>query len=200
MSFFRNRWYDQQTGRWSQEDPIGVAGGVNLYQFNGNNPVMFTDPFGLCKDKDGKERPCIVDVSPEGKDNGTTLDGLTPEVREKLQALATAADVDLGINFTTNGTHRDKGHAAGTAVDIGYINGKDIGDNYVINAGMFELSLHVQSTAAQLGGLKYNPKTGITGNLGPAGKFNGAAGPLRINDPIVRQEHTTHIHLSYAAP
>jgi RHS repeat-associated protein len=48
LSFFRNRFYDQQSGRWTQEDPIGVAGGVNLYQFNGNNPVSNTDPFGLC--------------------------------------------------------------------------------------------------------------------------------------------------------
>ncbi|MBA3339930.1 MAG: RHS repeat-associated core domain-containing protein [Geodermatophilaceae bacterium] len=48
LSFFRNRIYDQKTGRWTQEDPIGVAGGVNLYQFNGNNPVAYTDPFGLC--------------------------------------------------------------------------------------------------------------------------------------------------------
>ena len=48
LSFFRNRWYDQSTGRWTQEDPLGVAGGINLYQFNGNNPVAYTDPFGLC--------------------------------------------------------------------------------------------------------------------------------------------------------
>jgi RHS repeat-associated protein len=48
LSFFRNRAYDQESGRWTQEDPIGVAGGLNLYQFNGNNPVTFTDPFGLC--------------------------------------------------------------------------------------------------------------------------------------------------------
>jgi RHS repeat-associated protein len=53
LSFFRNRAYDQQTGRWTQEDPIGVAGGINLYQFNGNNPVMFTDPFGLCPQPPG---------------------------------------------------------------------------------------------------------------------------------------------------
>ncbi len=128
------------------------------------------------------------------------MDGVLPEVREKLQALATAADVDLGINFTTNGTHKDKGHAAGTAVDIGYINGTDIGDNNRANPGMVELSLHVQSTAAQLGGLKYDPRTGITGNLGPAGKFNGAVGPLPINNPATRREHSTHIHLSYVAP
>lgn len=48
LSFYRNRYYDQNTGRWTQEDPIGIAGGVNLYQFAGNNPVAYTDPFGLC--------------------------------------------------------------------------------------------------------------------------------------------------------
>jgi len=47
LSFFRNRWYDQRTGRWTQEDPIGLAGGVNLYQYVGNNPASYTDPFGL---------------------------------------------------------------------------------------------------------------------------------------------------------
>lgn len=55
LSFFRNRAYDQETGRWTQEDPIGVAGGLNLYQFNGNNPVAYTDPFGLCPDA------CIIE-------------------------------------------------------------------------------------------------------------------------------------------
>jgi RHS repeat-associated protein len=48
LSFFRNRFYDQETGRWTQEDPIGVAGGINLYAYTDNNPVNYTDPFGLC--------------------------------------------------------------------------------------------------------------------------------------------------------
>jgi RHS repeat-associated protein len=48
LSFFRNRVYDQGTGRWTQEDPAGVGAGLNLYQFNGNNPVANSDPFGLC--------------------------------------------------------------------------------------------------------------------------------------------------------
>ncbi len=48
LSFYRNRYYDQVTGQWTQEDPIGLAGGVNLYQYASNNPAAFTDPFGLC--------------------------------------------------------------------------------------------------------------------------------------------------------
>src|SRR5690606_1997262 len=52
VSLFRNRSYDANSGRWLQEDPIGIAGGINLYQFNGNNPVSYTDPFGLCDKQD----------------------------------------------------------------------------------------------------------------------------------------------------
>jgi RHS repeat-associated protein len=47
ISTFRNRQYDPATGKWLQEDPIGTAGGVNLYDYNGNDPNSFSDPFGL---------------------------------------------------------------------------------------------------------------------------------------------------------
>jgi len=47
LVYMRNRWYDPNTGRFTQEDPIGYAGGSNLYAYVGNNPVSFSDPFGL---------------------------------------------------------------------------------------------------------------------------------------------------------
>src|SRR2546430_10881468 len=31
----------------TQEDPIGLAGGLNLYGFAGGDPVNYSDPFGL---------------------------------------------------------------------------------------------------------------------------------------------------------
>jgi RHS repeat-associated protein len=49
LIYFRARWYNPETGRWLSKDPIGIAGGLNLYAFCGNNPVNFTDPDGLWK-------------------------------------------------------------------------------------------------------------------------------------------------------
>jgi RHS repeat-associated protein len=48
LQYLRNRYYDPKTGRFTQQDPIGLAGGMNLYGFAAGDPVNFSDPFGLC--------------------------------------------------------------------------------------------------------------------------------------------------------
>ena len=40
------RYYDPQLGRFLSEDPIGIAGGLNLYAYAGNDPVNARDPSG----------------------------------------------------------------------------------------------------------------------------------------------------------
>ncbi|UUC95993.1 hypothetical protein NOX35_12185 [Comamonas sp. C11] len=40
------RYYDPDIGRFTQQDPIGLEGGSNLYRFT-KNPMVWADPFGL---------------------------------------------------------------------------------------------------------------------------------------------------------
>lgn len=47
LSMTRTRAYDSRFGKWINRDPIQEFGGINLYQYCGNTPVLLTDPSGL---------------------------------------------------------------------------------------------------------------------------------------------------------
>jgi RHS repeat-associated protein len=85
----RNRYYDPASGRFTQEDPIGLAGGMNLYGFAAADPVNFSDPFGL--------RVCF---------KGTRF-----EIKQLSTAIRNASDTDFDLdkqNCVTN--VRSRGH------------------------------------------------------------------------------------------
>lgn len=52
LMYRRNRYYDPETGQFTQPDPIGIAGGFNLYGYADGDPVSYSDPFGLS--------PCLI--------------------------------------------------------------------------------------------------------------------------------------------
>ncbi|HEY1057147.1 MAG TPA: RHS repeat-associated core domain-containing protein [Limnobacter sp.] len=41
-----NRYYDPENGQFTTQDPIGLAGGLNVYQY-APNPLTWVDPWGL---------------------------------------------------------------------------------------------------------------------------------------------------------
>ena len=85
-NLFRN--YDPQVGRFTAQDPIGLAGGVNLYAY-GPNPLSWIDPLGLT--------PCAVSNQKANRllDSGETK----VTVRSRSDAEQLFMDRYLGHNY-----------------------------------------------------------------------------------------------------
>ncbi|MFQ5668641.1 MAG: RHS repeat-associated core domain-containing protein, partial [Candidatus Binatia bacterium] len=50
LYFYRMRYYDPAIGRFVQEDPLVLLGGLNRYAYVNNSPLNFRDPLGLVAD------------------------------------------------------------------------------------------------------------------------------------------------------
>ena len=59
------RWYRAGWGRYTQSDPAGFKGGLNLFAYARENPLTWIDPYGLATKQCKKCDDC-----PEGKWSG----------------------------------------------------------------------------------------------------------------------------------
>ncbi|MCG8711061.1 hypothetical protein JHU04_004417 [Brenneria sp. 4F2] len=102
------RYYDPDCGRFTQPDPIGLAGGINLYQY-APNALSWIDPLGLQKCKEeyiyrGDKRHPNVILSEGFKPLGNSkdlhlhaLDNTSPP----SNFISTSTDLDVAAAFAS---------------------------------------------------------------------------------------------------
>ncbi|WP_405087575.1 RHS repeat-associated core domain-containing protein [Microbispora sp. NBC_01389] len=81
LMYYRARYYSPTLQRFISEDPIGVAGGTNLYAYAANSPTNYTDPSG--------NNPLVV---------GCLVGGLTDGAIDYLSQRLSGRKVDWGLS------------------------------------------------------------------------------------------------------
>jgi RHS repeat-associated protein len=118
LMYMRARYYDPQSGQFTQQDPIGVAGGLNTYGFGNGDPVSNRDPSGLSAEPAGGE-PCI-DASNTRCDVVYRMADVTVVARRKPRPYWGAGPSVVERNRSSFGQNLVGGTAWGAAA---YLNG-----------------------------------------------------------------------------
>ncbi|WP_068079637.1 RHS repeat-associated core domain-containing protein [Novosphingobium rosa] len=94
LHYNRHRMYDPALGRYLSRDPMGVAGGINLYAYVGNDPLNRADPLGLW----WQQALSAVAAIAVGVAVGVLLAPIAAPALVLLAAGAAAGAVGFGLN------------------------------------------------------------------------------------------------------
>jgi RHS repeat-associated protein len=115
MYYYKARIYSPTLGRFMQTDPVGYTGGINLYEYVGDDPVNHSDPSGLCHRVQGE---CIVDVSVDNEAHRAEAQRQAGALQPVIQ------DVDHSIHALSDKQRISILSASGHV--IGTISGRDL--------------------------------------------------------------------------
>jgi RHS repeat-associated protein len=114
LLYYCYRYYDPVTGRWPSRDPIEERGGINLYVFVENNPLDFTDAFGMAALRFTSEGRYYVDghwgltgrgYTSEGEESGSQTSPYAFFWQRAVQKNCPNGLCDSKANVPYNGSH-----------------------------------------------------------------------------------------------
>ncbi|MGO1298559.1 MAG: RHS repeat-associated core domain-containing protein [Vibrio sp.] len=110
LHYNRHRYYNPSAGRFITIDPIGLAGGLNNYQYV-PNPTGWVDPLGLnnvpgkvpCKDSSEEQAPEPKADEVENPESDVLNSGVFPKTADEMSTLIGAPSK---VGITPDGTVR----------------------------------------------------------------------------------------------
>jgi len=138
-------------GPFTQEDPIGIAGGLNLYGYANGDPINFSDAFGLsgCRQRGDPDCSIVVDgreLNPEGYVISNEI--VRTEVAALYSALVQELDTD-DFTFQVTGGDRFRGpdgtHRSSSNGSI--VAGSDSKSPHLIERGARAVDLRIQGVS-----------------------------------------------------
>ena len=183
----RNRYYDPSSGRFTQVDPIGLAGGLNAYGFAGGDPVNFSDPFGLT---------CLLEGNCDQSDHAGDL-RTVPGVVVFAGVTGTAAGVGAGVTGAEGIAWNPKRHTLGTYVRTGVSFSHQLVGGLELGLSGSEAVFHGTSAGGcvSAGSPVSGGGCGSANNDGGAGSVNVQAGlspPVSAGGEITNTKTTPH--------
>lgn len=193
--YYGHRYYDPSIGRFINRDPIGDAGGVNLYAFVGNNGIDRWDYLGhefprvmprepddyetgdelwtRFADDDSDTERTAEKVQPESKDKQATSETSNPKSEAASQQTElTKLNTETPVNRETAST---KANSGGYWSGVGDVF-KGYGDAAVgFGKGLWQLGRHPVDSAIGIGTAIRHPI--LTGK----GIYNGVVNDLQTN-------------------
>ncbi|WP_269766171.1 RHS repeat-associated core domain-containing protein, partial [Burkholderia ubonensis] len=108
LHYNRHRYYDPASGRFVSKDPIGLDGGINIYEY-APNPVAWIDPLGLARLGGGKNMGAQGHPCPKCCSGGKSLHGPFHRVESPTQPPERAAQQEATGMHTGTASHKGMG-------------------------------------------------------------------------------------------
>jgi uncharacterized protein RhaS with RHS repeats len=89
LDFYRFRFYDPARAMFLSSDPIGLLGGVNLFAYVANTPLVTRDPFGLCSEEQERTQNQLDQAYQRlaQRPQATILDQAVPEIADRARPM-----------------------------------------------------------------------------------------------------------------